>query len=116
MPSLITDRVMKHFSRIKVVHHLPGRLRLQIPLLERLDPPWQRYEADLIDLIKIKEGLIDGEWSILSGRALIRYDHHRIDKGAIMQWLRKLTLKLYSDFLEAPPESRRQLNSLLKKV
>ncbi|MEJ2641307.1 MAG: hypothetical protein P8010_17205, partial [Desulfosarcinaceae bacterium] len=50
------------------------------------------------------------------GRALIRYDHHRIDKGAIMQWLRKLTLMLYSDFLEAPPESRRQLDSLLKKV
>jgi hypothetical protein len=116
MPSLITDRVMKHFSRIKVVHHLPGRLRLQIPLLERLDPQWQRYEADLIDLIKIKEGLIDVELSILSGRALIRYDHHRIDKGAIMQWLRKLTLMLYSDFLEAPPESRRQLDSLLKKV
>jgi hypothetical protein len=116
MQSLIADSVMKHFSRIKVVHHLPGRLRLHIPLLERLDPEWQRYEADLLDLIKIDESLIDVQLSVLTGRVLIRYDHRQIDKDEIMQWLRKLALMLYSDFLEAPSESRRQIDSFLKKV
>lgn len=116
MHSLITDGVMKHFSRIKVVHHIPGRLRLYIPLLERLGPEWRKYETDLLDLIKIKEGLIDAELSIFSGRVLIRYDPRRIDKDEIMQSLRKLALMLYSDFLVTSTESRRQIDAFLKKV
>lgn len=116
MQPLIADRVMQHFSRIKVVHHLPGRLRLHIPLLERLAPEWGRYEAGLLDLIKLEEGLIDVELSIVSGRALIRYDHSRIDEEQILKWLRKLALMLYNDFLEAPTESRRQIDPFLKKL
>ena len=116
MQALIADRIMKHVSRINVVHHLPGRLRLHIPLLERLDPKWQRYEAGLLNLIKIEKGLIDVKLSFPSGRALIRYDHRQIDKDEIMHWLRKLAFMLCSDFLAAPLESRRQIDPFLKKV
>jgi hypothetical protein len=116
MQPWIADRVMKHFSRINIVHHLPGRLRLHVPLLERLDPEWQRYEVGLLDLIKLEKGLIDVELSILTGRALIRYDHRQTDKEKILRWLRKLALMLYSDFLEAPSVSRRQIDQFLKKV
>lgn len=116
MQSLIADRVMKHFSRINVVHHIPGRLRLHVPILERLEPKWQRYQTGLLDLIKLKEGLIHVELSIPSGRALIRYDHRLIDKEEILQWLKKLACMLYSDFLEASFESRRQIDPFLKKV
>jgi hypothetical protein len=116
MQPWIADRVMKHFSRINIVHHVPGRLRLHIPLLERLDPEWQRYEAGLLDLVKLEKGLTDLELSILTGRALIRYDHCQTDKEKILRWLRKLALMLYGDFLAAPSESRRKIDPFLKKV
>jgi hypothetical protein len=116
MQPWIADRVMKHFSRIHVVHHLPGRLRLHIPLLERLDPKWQRYEAGMLNLIKLEKGLTDVELSIPSGRALIHYDHRKTDKEEILQWLRKLALMLYRDFLAAPSESRLRIDAFLNKL
>lgn len=116
MRVLIADKIIKHFNRINIVHHLPGRLRLHIPALERLDPEWQKYEPGLLDLIKLEDGLIDVKLSILSGRALIRYDHRKIDKEGILRWLRKLALMVYNDFMAAPYESRRQIDPFLKKV
>ena len=116
MQVLIADRIMKHVSRIHVVHHIPGRLRIHIPLLARMGPKCQRYEAGLRDLIKLEEGLLDVEVSIPTGRALICYDHRQTDKDKILQWLRKLALMVYSDFLEAPSESRRQIDPFLKTV
>jgi hypothetical protein len=70
----------------------------------------------LLDLIKLEKGLTDVELSIPTGRALIRYDHRQTDKEKILRWLRKLALMLYSDFLAAPSESRRQIDPFLKKV
>lgn len=116
MHVLIADKIMKHFSRINVLHHLPGRLRIHIPLLARLGPEWRRYEAGLRDLIKREEGLIDVELSIPTGRALICYDYRQTDKEKILQGLRKLALMVYSDFLEAPSESRRRIDPFLKHV
>jgi hypothetical protein len=116
MQVLIADKVMKHFSRINVVHHLPGRLRIHIPLLARLGPEWQRYEAGLLNLIKLEKGLIDVELSIPTSRVLIHYDHRRTDKEKILQWLRKLAFMVYSDFLEAPSDSRQQIDSFLENV
>ena len=108
--------VMKHFRQVKVVHHLPGRLRLHIPLLERLAPDWRPYQSHLIDIIKNKEGLVDIELSIVTGRVLVRYDPRRINQTQILQWFRKVALVLCAGYIDAPFESKQQIVPFLKKM
>jgi hypothetical protein len=108
-------KIMLHFRQVRTVHHLPGRLRLHIPLLERLSPEWHRYQSELIALIKLKEGLLDIDVSFTSGRVLIRYDPRQTSKPDIMQWFKGVALMLYVGYLEAPFESKQQIAPFLKK-
>ena len=111
----LAGKVIQYFSRIKVVHHLPGRLRLHIPFLEKLSPEWRQCEAELAAFIKLGEGLVDVKLSAASGQALILYDHHRTDKDKILRWFRQLAILLSRDFLETPSESRQHIALFLKK-
>ncbi len=108
--------VMMHFMQVKVVHHLPGRLRLYVPILESLSSDWRQYQSDLIDIIKIKKGLIDIDVTIRSGRVLICYDPHQIDRTLILRWLKKVALKLYTGYLDAPFQSKQQIVPFLQKM
>ena len=109
-------KITAYFNRVKVVHHLPGRLRLDIPWLERLNPEWLRYESDLVAIIKRKQGLVSIDFSTISGRALIHYDPHRITRTQMMQWFRKVALMLCEGYAEAPFKSERQLAPFLKRM
>lgn len=108
--------VMKHFTQVKVVHHLPGRLRLYVPLLERLSSEWRRYQSNIIDIVELKEGIVDIEMSIVSGRVLIMYDPERTSKSQILEWFKDLALMLYEGYADAPFESKRQILPFLKKM
>lgn len=109
-------KIKKYFNRVKVVHHLPGRLRLDIPWLEKLSPEWLRYEPDLMEIIKRKQGLGSIDFSTLSGRVLIHYDPHQVTRTQILQWFRKVALMLCEGYAEAPFKSERQLAPFLKRM
>ncbi len=108
--------VMKHFKQVTVVHHLPGRLRLHIPLLERLSSEWRCYQSDLIDIIKLKEGLVDIELSIISGRVLIHYNPEITNKSEILQWFKELAMTLCDGYASEPFQSKGQILPFLKKM
>ena len=108
--------IMKHFKQIRVVHHLPGRLRLYIPLLERLSSEWRRYQRDLVEIIKLNEGILDVEMSIITGRVLVHYDPDRTSKSQILQWFKDLALALYAGYARAPFKSEQQILPFLKKM
>lgn len=108
-------KIMMHFRQVKTVHHLPGRLRLHIPLLEKLSPEWRRYQSDLLAILKLKEGLLDIDVSFTSGRVLICYDPCKTSKIEILQWLKRVALMLYAGYVDAPFESKQQIAPFLKK-
>jgi hypothetical protein len=108
--------VVKHLKQVKVVHHLPGRLRLHISLLERLSSEWCRYQADLIEIIKLKRGIIDIEMSIISGRVLIYYEPEHTGKSQILQWFKDLALTLCEAYAGEPFQSKRQIPAFLEKM
>jgi hypothetical protein len=108
--------VMTYFKEVKVVHHLPGRLRLHISLLERLSYEWCRYQADLIEIIKLKRGIVDIDMSIISGRVLIYYEPEHTSKSQILRWFKVLALTLYEGYAVEPFQSKRHIPTFLEKM
>ena len=108
--------MIKNFRPFEVVHHLPGRLHLYIHLLEGLPSDWLIYKPDLLEIIKLREGIVDIELSVISGRALICYDSDQTNQTQILQWLRTLALMFYGVYMDAPFESKQQIAPFLKKM
>lgn len=99
-----------------VVHHLPGRLRLSIPALEKLSPEWRRFAPDVIGIIKLKSGIDTIEISSATGGVLIGYNPDILDKEDIMRWFKTLAIWFYSGYKAAPFRSMGQFESFLKKM
>ena len=108
--------IRKHLSRIKIVHQLPGRLRLHVPIMEGLSAKWKPYRSDLVAIIKLKEGLTDIEISAVTGRVLIMYEPDLIDASQILQWFQTLAGTIYEAYVDDPIESNTQIVPFLKTL
>lgn len=63
-----------------VKHHMPGRIRIEIPLLRRVPSKELRKLSD----IAVPEGVTNLRVNPLNGNIIITYDPKRID---ILKWL-----------------------------
>ena len=64
-----------NFSDVsRVVHKLPGRVRIHFRALERLSSRWHRYSAPVAELVKIKQGIQNTNIQPATGNVLITYD------------------------------------------
>ena len=50
-----------YFNKIKVVHSIPGRLRLQIPGMDKVPDKMKKYENFTTNIVKLVEGVKDKE-------------------------------------------------------
>ena len=69
------------FHQLKIVHSIPGRLRLFIP------EEMRKHEHYTTDLILSKEGIQSIEYSYLTNKVLIHYDEKVIQDKEIVSWL-----------------------------
>ena len=58
MNSLLKSAFL-YFNKIKVVHSIPGRLRLQIPGLDKIPEDMKKYEHYTTSIIKMEQGIED---------------------------------------------------------
>ena len=89
-------------SYYRIAHRLPGRIRIQIPALEKLPDNWRIYLGPSAELIRMKKGIETAEIQPLTGSLLIDYDPAKINEAAILTWLETLV----TDFLKlgSPPK------------
>ncbi len=106
----------KLFNQVKVVHRLPGRLRLSVPLLEKAPSEWLQYKTDLMKIIKRRQGIEDIELSIVTGRVLIHYDPQQITQPRVLQWMRRVVTMLCEGYVEAPFSSKQQIAPFLERM
>ena len=104
------------FNQVKVIHRRPGRLRLSVPLLERVPSEWLRYKTDLIQIIKRRQGIEDLEVSIVTGRVLIHYNPQQITPTRILQWMRRVATMFCEGYAEAPFSSKQQIAPFLRRM
>lgn len=89
MKQLLTDAYIK-FSKIKVVHSIPGRVRLQIPGLKQVPKEYRHLEKDLLDLVTLLPGVTDLTLCFVTGRALLHYDGKLIGEQALVAWFNQV--------------------------
>ena len=78
------------FNKVKVVHSIPGRIRLLIPSLDKFPEQMKKHEHYITTIIKLKNGIKSVEYSYLTSKVLIEYDKDKLKEQNIVDWLNKI--------------------------
>lgn len=78
------------FNKVKVVHSIPGRIRLFIPSLDQFPEQIKKYENYITAIIKLKAGINNIEYSYTTSKILVEYDKTKLKEEDIVNWLNKI--------------------------
>lgn len=76
-----------YFNKIKIVHSLPGRLRLSVPGLNQVPEEFKKFESNLTKLIKLVGGIEEINYSYVTHKVLLKYDTKKIKEKDILNWI-----------------------------
>lgn len=76
-----------YFNKIKVVHSIPGRLRLHVPGLDKVPKEMEKYDYYVTSLIKFDKGIETVSYSYVTGKILLTYNKNLTDESKILNWL-----------------------------
>jgi hypothetical protein len=100
----------------RVVHNLPGRVRIHFPALERLSSRWHRYSAPVADLVKIKQGIQNTNIQPTTGSVLITYDADMLGQKDIFNWLDSIATIVKNNVRNYTSLSEHNFEVLLNRV
>ena len=83
----------KFISAYRIAHRLPGRIRIYLPVLERLPEDWQMFLKPSTELIRMRKGINTAEIQPITGSLLIDYDPEEMDEAGILTWLETLVTR-----------------------
>ena len=69
------------FNKVKVVHSIPGRIRLLIPSLDKFPEQMKKHEHYITSIIKLKNGIKSIDYSYLTSKVLIEYDKEKLKEN-----------------------------------
>jgi hypothetical protein len=72
----------------RVVHSLPGRIRIHVPVLEKLPPTVSIENGQLIEVLSFFPGIQSLSFSSVTGNLLIHYDTQQMERDSILNGLR----------------------------
>lgn len=76
-----------YFNKIKVVHSIPGRLRLHVPGLDKVPKEMEKYDHYVTSLIKFDKGIETVSYSYVTGKILLTYNKNLTNENKILNWL-----------------------------
>lgn len=79
------------FHKVKVIHSIPGRIRVFVPFLSDIPENFKKYEDYVKDVIKLKKGINLVEYSYLTNKILIEYDKNKLNEKEIINWINKIS-------------------------
>ncbi|MCH4891061.1 hypothetical protein EZV73_26015 [Acidaminobacter sp. JC074] len=69
----LTDIIFNLHMHFKVVHSLPGRVRLHVPVAKKVPKEW-RFGSEYFDYAKMIPGVVNFDFNYVTCNALIEYD------------------------------------------
>jgi hypothetical protein len=76
----------------RVVHRLPGRVRVHIPALRQVTLAFQTIVDVLVTKFSLPTGIENVKINYITGNLLILYDHKCIQEKDVLSWLSDLSL------------------------
>ncbi len=104
------------FAAPRVVHNLPGRVRIHFPALKRLSSRWHRYSAPVAELVKIKQGIQNTSIQPMTGNVLITYDADTMGQKEVLNWLESIATIFTNNVRDYTSLSEHNFESLLNRV
>ena len=78
-------------AKPRVVHSIPGRLRLQVPLLRKVGHERRGWIQLICSLLKFPEGIKDVTVSRVTGTVLLHYDSTLVSEKEILSFISSLS-------------------------
>jgi hypothetical protein len=75
----------------RVVHSMPGRLRLHVPSLKRMKQEGSELLPLLTELLLVPDGMLEVTPSLTTGNILFLYDRDRLSEREILQLIHSIT-------------------------
>lgn len=75
------------FNKIKVVHSIPGRVRLFVPGLGKVPEDMRKYQVYTTSLMKMLPGIKEISYSYITSKVLITYDPQISSEKEIIEWI-----------------------------
>ena len=85
------------FNKVKVVHSIPGRIRLFIPSLDQFPEQMKKYENYITAIIKLKAGINNIEYSYTTSKILVEYNKTKLkeEKELVAPRINNLDLETF---------------------
>jgi len=106
-------------GRPKVIHRLPGRLRVRLPHLRRLSRKHQGVADAIGALLAVPDGIGRVTASLTSGTVLVHYDERHLTEKVILGYLRdamEIFLRNRERFAAVPVDRLPQVIGRLEPV
>jgi len=115
-PQALVVQLRAWFLRPRTVHRLPGRLRVSIPALKRMDHVQREWAFVWRDLLVGPTEIEKVEVNLTTGSVLIRYHADRLTESELLAFLRaanRLVLRHWDRLAAAPTD---KLPGVLKRL
>jgi len=86
----ISDILFNMHIKVKVVHSIPGRLRLHVPFAKKIPAEW-RVDDVYFEVFKCIHGVSEFEFNYITSNALIKYDNKATNEKKIIENLKAMT-------------------------
>lgn len=86
---MIEEILFNILLRFRVVHSIPGRLRINIPHASKIPAEWKPDDSEL-DFLRQIDGIRDFSFSYITGNALIHYNPSVISEEEIIATFRHI--------------------------
>jgi heavy-metal-associated domain-containing protein len=112
----LAGEVRAWFTRPRIVHRLPGRLRLHVPALKHVDPAQRDWTLLWRDILGGLAGFRSVEVNLVTANVLIGYDSDQLPEQELIEFLEdvnRLVLRHWDHLVATPhdalPEALRRL-------
>ena len=83
----IKTYIIKNFAKFKVVHSIPGRIRLKINNVSKIQKEAAMYDKYVIEGIKILDGIDNIEFNYITGSVVITYNPDKLNEKIVINWI-----------------------------
>ena len=85
----IKNHIIKHFIKFKVVHSIPGRLRLKVNNASKIPQEAKEYDKYVVQGLKMLDGIKDLEFNYITGSVVITYDTKKSFRRFQINWRKR---------------------------